>query len=190
AARAFRAALFHASSNRVAARVLLSSSLSGRWVVNGSFVAGADRMAAAPRAPSGARGVLGAVWFVAKRLRSAEEEAGGPRIGDRPRAGIILQFGQRAALAGGDARAGADSLDIGPGIDAPGRQRSFPEPPGGARCVYGPIGGTRVGCKASAGCAAVRRKRRNPEAMDLGDDRVAGDAVTQFRGDLAHAGAL
>src|SRR5262249_62160819 len=119
-----------------------------------------------------ARGVLGAVRLVAKRLRSAEEEARGPRIADRPPAGIILQFEPRTALAGRDARVGADNLDIGPGIDDPGRQRSFPEPPGSARCVYGSIGGTRVGCKASAGCAAVRRKRRNPESMDLGDDRV------------------
>src|SRR5262249_61299006 len=100
-------------------------------------------MAAAPRAPSGARGVLGAVWFVAKRLRSAEEEAGGPRIADRPPAGIILQFEQRAALAARDARVGADSFDIGTGIDDPGRQRAFPEPPGRARCVYGAIGGGR-----------------------------------------------
>src|SRR5262249_59253126 len=148
AARAVRAVLFDASSYRVAARVLLSSSLSGRSVVNGSFVAGPERMAA-PRTPSGARGVLGAVRLVAKRLRFAEEQAGGPRIADQPPAGIILQFEQRAALAARDARVGADSLDIGPGIDDPGRQRSFPEPPGVARCVYGPIGGARGGWQAA-----------------------------------------
>src|SRR5262249_34457519 len=142
-------------------------------------------MAAAPRAPSGARRVLGAVRLVAKRPRSAEDEARGPRIADRPAAGIMGQFERGAALAARDARVGTDSLDVGLGIDDPGRQRSFPEPPGGALCVYGPIGGTRVGCVASAGRAAVRRKRGNPEAMDLGDDGVAGDAMTQFRGDLA-----
>src|SRR5262249_3809027 len=188
AARAVRAVLFDASSNRVAAHVLLSSSLSGRSVVNGGFVAGPERMAA-PRAPSGARGVLGAVRLVAKRLRSAEEEARGPRIADRPAAGFIVQFEQRAALAARDARVGADSLDGGLGIDDPGRQASCPEPPGGALCVYGSLGGRRVGCVAPAGGAAIRRKRGNPEAMDLGDDGVAGDAVTQLRGDLAHAGA-
>src|SRR5262249_6948992 len=103
----------------------------------------------------------GAVRLVAKRLRSAEEEARGPRIADRPPAGIILQFEQRAALAARDARGGADSLDIRPGIDDPGRQRCFPEPPGGARCVYGPTSGARVGCKASAGCAAVAKARKS-----------------------------
>jgi len=131
----------------------------------------------------------GAVGLVRDRPRSAEEEARGPRIADRPAAGFIVQFEQRAALAARDARVGANSLDVGLGIDDPGRQRSIPEPPGGALCVYGSIGGTRVGCVASAGCAAVGRKPGNPEAMDLGDDRVAGDAVTQLRGDLAHAGA-
>src|SRR5262245_66696263 len=100
----------------------------------------------------------------------------------------MVQFEQRAALAARDACVGADSLDVGLGIDDPGRQRSFPEPPGGALCVYGPIGGTRVGCVASAGCAAVGRKPGNPEAMDLGDDRVAGDAVTQTPGDRADRG--
>src|SRR5262249_47180979 len=146
------------------------------------FVAGADRMeAAAPRAPSGARRVLGAVRLVAKRLRSAEEEARGPRIADPPAAGGIVQFEQRAALAGRDARVGTDSLDVGLGIDDPGRRRSFPEPPGGALCGYGPIGGTRVGCVAPAGCAAVGRPVGNAEAMNLSDDGVVGDAMAQFR---------
>jgi len=102
---------------------------------------------------------------------------------------MLAQFEQRAALAARDTRVHTLSLDIGLGVEDPGRRRSFPEPPGGALCVYGPIAGTRVGCVASAGRAAVRRKRGNPEAMDLGDDRVAGDAMTQLRGDLAHAGA-
>src|SRR6516165_1033470 len=97
-----------------------------------------------PPPPIGARTMRGAVRLVAKRLRSAEEEeARGPRIADRPAAGFIVQFEQRAALVARDARVGADSLDIGPRIDDPGRQRAFPEPPGGALCVYGPIGGTR-----------------------------------------------
>src|SRR5215475_11343293 len=97
----------------------------------------------------------GAVRLVAKRLRSTEEEeARGPRIADRPAAGFIVQFEQRAALAARDARVGGNSLDVGLGINDPGRQGSFREPPGGAPWLSGPIGGTRVGCVASAGCAA------------------------------------
>src|SRR5262249_49038748 len=119
-----------------------------------------------------------------------EEEARGPRIADRPAAGFIVQFEQRAALAARDARVGADGLDIGPGIDHPRRQRSFPEPPGGARCVYGLIGRTRVGCVAPAGCAAVGRPVGNAEAMNLPNDGVVGDAMAQFRGDLPHPCAL
>src|SRR5262249_29363856 len=131
-----------------------------------------------PPPPIGARTMRGAVRLVAKRVRSAEEEeARGPRIGARPAAGFIVQFEQRAALAARDARVGADSLDIGPGIDDPGRQRSFPEPPGGARCVYRLIGRTRVGCVAPAGCAAVGRPVGNAEAMNLPNDGVVGDAT-------------
>src|SRR5262249_4751439 len=127
----------------------------------------ADALCRLARPRIGARAMGGTVRLVAKRLRSAEEEARGPRIADRPAAGFIIQLEQRPALAARDARVGANSLDIGLGINDPGRQRSFPEPPGGARCVYGPVGGTRVGCVASAGCAAVGRKPGNPEAMDL-----------------------
>ncbi len=132
----------------------------------------------------------GAVRLVAKRLRPAEEEARGPRIADRPAAGFIVQFGQRAALAARDARVGADGLDMGLGIDDPGRQRPFPEPPGGGLCVYGPIGGTGVRYVASAGCAAVGRPVGNAEAMNLPDDGVVGDAMAQFRGDLPYPRAL
>src|SRR5215470_15579538 len=121
-----------------------------------------------PQVPIGARTVLGAVRLVAQRLRPAEEETTGSRITDRPSAGIIAQFEERTALAARDARVGANGLDIGLGIDDPGRQRPFPEPPSGARCVYGPIGGTRAGCVPSAGRAAVGRELGNPEAMDLG----------------------
>src|SRR6516165_754351 len=96
-----------------------------------------------PPPPIGARAMRGAIGLVRDRPRSAEEEARVPRIADRPAAGFIVQFDQRAALAARDARVGANSLDVGLGIDDPGRQRSFPEPPGGALCVYGPIGGTR-----------------------------------------------
>src|SRR5262249_34738413 len=147
-------------------------------------------MAAAPRAPSGARRVLGAVRLVGHRLRPAEEEAGGPRIADRPAAGFIVQFEQRAALAARDARVGPNGLDIGLGIDDPGRQRSFPEPPGGALCVYGRIGGTGVGCVASAGCAAVGRLVGDAEAMNLPPDGVVGDAMAPFPGDLPPPPAL
>src|SRR5262249_61438548 len=115
-------------------------------------------MAAAPRAPSGARRVLGAVRPVAKRLRPAEEEAGGPRIADRPAAGFIVQFEQRAALAARDARVGVNSLDIGLGIDDPGRRRSFPEPPDGALCVSGRIGGAGGGWWGVARGGAVARR--------------------------------
>jgi len=133
-----------------------------------------------PQVPIGARAVLGAVRFVAQRVRSAEEEARGFRITDRPSAGIIAQFEERTALAARDTRVGVNGLDVGLGIDDPGRQRPFPEPPGDARRVHGPTGGERVGCGASAGCAAVGRELGNAEAMNLPDDGVVGDAMAQI----------
>jgi hypothetical protein len=154
------------------------------------FVAGPDRMGTAPRAPSSARRVLGTVRLVAEPLRSAEEEARGFRITDRPSAGIIAQFEERTALAARDTRVGPHSLHVGSCVYDPGRQRPFPEPIAGALWVHGPISGTRAGCVPSAGRAAVRRELGNAKAMNLGDPRVVRDAMAQFRGDLPYPRAL
>src|SRR5206468_2383287 len=186
--------------------IVRSSSLSGRSALRGSFAARHDgpvrvvrdvsqarrrhALRQVPQAPINARAVAGTVRLVAQRLRSAEEEARGFRITDRPSAGIIAQFEERAARAARDARVGVNSLDMGLGIDDPSRRRPFPEPPGDARCVYGPIGGARVGCGASAGRATVGRSVANAEAMNLPDDGVVGDAMAQFRGDVPYPRAL
>jgi hypothetical protein len=53
-----------------------------------------------------------------------------------------------------------------------------------------PINGTRLVGVAPAGSTAVRRQTGDAEAMDFGDDRVGGDAMPQFDGDLARPCAL
>src|SRR5262249_60866796 len=115
--------------------IVRSSSLSGRSALRGSFAARHDgpvRVARGvsqarrryalrhvPQVPIGTRTVLGAVRLVAQRLRPAGTR--GSRITDRPSAGIIAQFEERAALAARDARVGADSADLGLGIGRPER---------------------------------------------------------------------
>jgi hypothetical protein len=150
------------------------------------------RSAAGRRAwiPVRARAVLGAVRPVQYRLRPAEEEAGRPRIADRPSTTMLAQFEQRAALAARDTRVRARNLDMGLCACDPGRRRPFAEPIRGAMSAQEPIGGARLAGGASAGSPAVRRQTGDAEAMDLGDHRVGGDAMPHFRGDLAHSRAL
>jgi len=133
-----------------------------------------------------ARAVVGAVGPVPYRLRPAEEEAGRPRIADRPSATVRAQLKQRAAPAARDPCVRTRHLDMRFCAYDPGRRRPFAEPKRGAMPVQGPIGGTRAAGGASAGSAAVRRQMRDAEAMDFGDDCIGRDAVSQFDGDLAH----
>src|SRR5262245_35886108 len=105
--------------------------------------------------PVRARAVLGAVRSIQDRLRPAEEEAGRPRIADRPSAHMLAQFEQRAAAAAWDTRVRARHLDVRLCAYDPGRRRPFAEPIQGAMPAQEPIAGMRVGSVAPAGCAAV-----------------------------------
>jgi hypothetical protein len=140
--------------------------------------------------PVRTRAVLGAVRPIQYRLRPAKEEVGRPRIADRPSAHMLAQFEQRAPLAARDTRVRARHLDMRFSAYDPGRRRPLAEPICGAMPAQEPVGGTRVGSVTPAGCAAVGRQTSDAEAMDFGDDRVGGNAVPQFGGDLAHPRAL
>ncbi len=138
-----------------------------------------------PRAPIGARTMLGAVRLVVRCPRPAEEEARRAGIADRPSAGIVGQFKKRAAPTARDIRVEASILDIGLGAHDPGRQRPFPVPV--RRAISGCDliqAANRLGCVPSARRAAEGRQIGDAEPVNLGDDGVGRDAVAQLRGDV------